>query len=60
MCKEKDGNYKYTAEQVKVIALSFYNSFPPNPSVHTESVYDAWFERYGDKVANRDYHIQIK
>lgn len=37
----------YTPEQVKKIALSFFDAFPKHDSLHMESCFDAWFEKYG-------------
>jgi len=42
----------YTAEQVKAICLAFYEYLPKNPAHHNESIFIAWFEAYGDKIAN--------
>jgi len=42
----------YTPEQVKRICLAFYEYLPKNPAHHNESIFDAWFEAYGDKIAN--------
>lgn len=40
----------YTEDQVKNITLAFYEYLPQHDSIHTESCFDAWFERYGCKL----------
>jgi len=45
---------QYTEEQVKRVVLSFFNYLPKHDSLHQSSIYDAWFEKYGDIIANRD------
>lgn len=48
-----DANKKvYTEEQVKAIALAFFDAFPKHESLHMPSIYDAWFEKYGHSKAN--------
>lgn len=42
--------YTYTSEQVKKIALSFFDAFPKHDSLHMESIFEAWFEKYGHKL----------
>lgn len=50
----------YTAEQVKAICLAFYEYLPKNPAHHNESIFDAWFEAYGDKIARRTYEPSME
>lgn len=46
-----DANKKgYTEKQVKAIALTFFDAFPKHDSLHMESIFDAWFEKYGSKL----------
>ena len=40
----------YTPEQVKRIALSFFDAFPKHDSLHMESIFEAWFDKYGSKL----------
>lgn len=53
-CKvsELEAPKTYTLEQIKRVVVEFHSYCPQNSSIHTESVFDAWFEKYGDKVAN--------
>lgn len=52
--KRPDNGYllgdMYTEDQVKNITLAFYEYLPQHDSIHTESCFDAWFERYGCKI----------
>ena len=40
----------YSEKQVKAIALTFFEAFPKHDSLHMESIFYAWFEKYGSKL----------
>ena len=45
---------QYTEKQVKRVVLSFFNYLPKHDSLHQSGIYDAWFTKYGDIIANRE------